>query len=151
MPCPSGRAARCRLTSHSTSRPNDHSSSPSAAATSTPDSGTTPAAATTSATPCTTATALRATLGGRSARSQGAAHAAAPNRYRIAPIASTHAPADHATSTLSTSTRKASVSMSNRAPSLDAVPVRRATCPSTPSRTSASDATATSAQVFPHR
>ena len=53
------------------------------------------------------------------------------------------APSRRATYTLSTRIRNASTSMSKRAPSADAVPVRRATQPSTASRTSATAASAT--------
>ncbi|AJE43466.1 hypothetical protein SNOD_28180 [Streptomyces nodosus] len=53
------------------------------------------------------------------------------------PISSTQGPSDIDTYTLSTRIRNASTSMSNRAPSAVAVPVRRATLPSTPSRISA--------------
>ena len=54
-------------------------------------------------------------------------------------------PAERATYTLSTRIRNASTSMSKRAPSGETVPVRRATQPSTASRTSATTASATSA------
>ena len=52
-------------------------------------------------------------------------------------MASTHQPRYGATWTLSTAIRKASTSMSNRAPNALEVSVRRATYPSTASRTSA--------------
>jgi hypothetical protein len=70
---------------------------------------------------------LRPVLGGSAARSHGATPAAATNTYRIAPMASTHVPNEGATYTLSTRMKKASTSMSKRAPRADAVPVRLAT------------------------
>jgi hypothetical protein len=47
--------------------------------------------------------------------------------YRIAPMATTHGPSGRTWSTLSTRIKKASTSMSNRAPNAEVVPVRRAT------------------------
>src|SRR3954447_3029985 len=60
------------------------------------------------------------------------------------PTTSAHGVTTTATWRLSTSTRKASTSMSKRAPSADTVRVRRATCPSTPSSASATEARTTS-------
>ena len=104
----------------------------------------TSAAAIVSAIPCTAVTTLRQSRRGSGARIQANTHPAAKNTYRAPPIASTHAPTEGATSTLSARIRKASTSPSSFAPNADAVPVRRATCPSTKSRASATDASAVS-------
>ena len=59
--------------------------------------GSTSAAATVSAIPCAAATTLRQRRDGSGARIQGSSHSPARNRYRAAPIASTHAPTAGAT------------------------------------------------------
>jgi len=129
------------------SRPKDHVSRPSAPATPAALSmnGSRPEPAATRMIPWDAATVLRARLGGSAPRSHGAAQDAATNAYRMPPMASVHTPSENATCTLSTRIRNASTSMSKRAPYGDEVRVRRATLPSTPSSTSATDATATKA------
>ena len=121
------------------SRPNDQTRAARASpvATAAIGCGSTPAAATSNTIPCPAATVLRPVRGGSGDRSHGSIRLAAPKAYRMTPIASTHGPRDAATYTLRTRIKKASTSMSNRAPSGDAVPVRLATWPSTASRTSA--------------
>jgi hypothetical protein len=104
-----------------------------------------PAAATTSTMPCAAATAFAENRAGRLALSHGSSQPAATKAYRNPPMTSTHGPVSAATCMLRTSNRKASASMSNRAPSSLTVPVRRATRPSTKSSASAAEASATSA------
>ncbi len=93
--------------------------------------------------PWVAATTFRQYRGGSDPRSHGDTWPAATYPYRIRPIASTQAPTGPTASTLSTRMRKASTSRSNRAPSAEAVPVRRATQPSTASRDSATTASGT--------
>ena len=103
-----------------------------------------PTAAITSATPATRSPSCAS----RAAAEAPAATAAPipPRGTRSAPdrSASTQPPTDRATSTLSTRMRNASTSPSSLAPSADAVPVRRASQPSTKSSASATDASVTS-------
>lgn len=135
--------------SQSTSRPNDHTSEASAStvnAAETP-AGRSPEQAASRTTPCSAATVLRAKPGGSGALSHGSTHAAATKAYRMAPITSTHGPSVRASRALSTRIRKASTSMSKRAPRADEVPVRRATLPSTASRASATAVTPVSSGV----
>jgi len=59
--------------------------------------GRTSDAATVSTIPCAAVTTLRQRRGGSGARIHGRRHSPARNRYRAAPIASTHAPDARAT------------------------------------------------------
>ena len=104
-------------------------------ATLTATSDSTSATAAVSTMPWIAATGLRQYRGGRGRRSHGTIRPAAQKAYRARPMASTAGPTVPATYTLRTRIRNASTSMSKRAPSGVTVPVRRATRPSTPSRT----------------
>ena len=140
------RPARSVRHNQPMSRPNDQVSDPSARPTATNPTvgGNRWAVATTRTIPCTAATTLRENRAGSAAVSHGNANDAATNAYRNAPIATVHQPKSPATNTLSTRIRKASTSMSKRAPSAEVEPVRRATWPSTPSSASATPTRVTS-------